>query len=277
MEQPLSFLLLLLWPSFPRSLTKMPLSQGKSKAAFSKNVKTEMEHGKPQKQAVAIAYAVKRRRKHEAHGGEMATLDNCENCMAKGGSVDPESPWSEEAQEKRKGQSIQGALVRSANATDNPHHKEVRNAGAYREAALTLSDLKKNPGPTTGKSGFAEGGAVDSEYWRKRKGLETGINQPAYGIDSLYSQGTSMAGHQLAMHKPYAASAEHKKTLEEMKSTPGPTTGKSGFAEGGEVDEDATDTELSHMAAQEAMDAFHAKDAKAFHEALKAIIMSCKA
>jgi len=46
----------------------MPLFKGKSKAAFSHNVKTEMEHGKPQKQAVAIAYAKKR----EAHGGYMA-------------------------------------------------------------------------------------------------------------------------------------------------------------------------------------------------------------
>jgi hypothetical protein len=41
----------------------MPLSKGKSKAAFSKNVKTEMKAGKPQKQAVAIAYSVQRKAK----------------------------------------------------------------------------------------------------------------------------------------------------------------------------------------------------------------------
>ena len=39
----------------------MPLQKGKSKQAFSNNVKTEMAAGKPQKQAVAIAYSVKRR------------------------------------------------------------------------------------------------------------------------------------------------------------------------------------------------------------------------
>ena len=33
----------------------MPLKKGKSKEAVSKNIKTEMAHGKPQKQAVAIA------------------------------------------------------------------------------------------------------------------------------------------------------------------------------------------------------------------------------
>lgn len=38
----------------------MPLVKGakaKTKAGFSKNVKAEMEAGKPQKQAVAIAYS----------------------------------------------------------------------------------------------------------------------------------------------------------------------------------------------------------------------------
>lgn len=38
----------------------MPLENGKSKAAFSRNVKTEMKAGKPQKQAVAIAYSKQR-------------------------------------------------------------------------------------------------------------------------------------------------------------------------------------------------------------------------
>ena len=35
----------------------MPLIKSKSKEAFGKNVKKEMKAGKPQKQAVAIAYA----------------------------------------------------------------------------------------------------------------------------------------------------------------------------------------------------------------------------
>lgn len=32
-----------------------PLKKGKSKATISANIKTEMAHGKPQKQAIAIA------------------------------------------------------------------------------------------------------------------------------------------------------------------------------------------------------------------------------
>lgn len=38
----------------------MPLKKSTSKAAFSSNIKKEIAAGKPQKQAVAIAYAMKR-------------------------------------------------------------------------------------------------------------------------------------------------------------------------------------------------------------------------
>ena len=38
----------------------MPLVKSTSKEAFRKNVKAEMKAGKPQKQALAISYAVKR-------------------------------------------------------------------------------------------------------------------------------------------------------------------------------------------------------------------------
>lgn len=37
----------------------MPLSKGKSKEAFKKNVATEIAHGKPAAQAVAIAHSVR--------------------------------------------------------------------------------------------------------------------------------------------------------------------------------------------------------------------------
>jgi hypothetical protein len=39
----------------------MPLSQSPSKEAFSDNVAAEVNAGRPQKQAVAIAYSVKRK------------------------------------------------------------------------------------------------------------------------------------------------------------------------------------------------------------------------
>ena len=47
----------------------MPLIKGKSKQAFSKNVETEMNAGKPQKQALAISYSMKKKAKKMAMGG----------------------------------------------------------------------------------------------------------------------------------------------------------------------------------------------------------------
>jgi hypothetical protein len=41
----------------------MPLKKGKSKKVISQNIKTEMAHGKPQKQAVAIAMNMARKMK----------------------------------------------------------------------------------------------------------------------------------------------------------------------------------------------------------------------
>lgn len=41
----------------------MPLKKGKSKKVISQNIETEMRAGRPQKQAIAIAYSEARRSK----------------------------------------------------------------------------------------------------------------------------------------------------------------------------------------------------------------------
>lgn len=72
----------------------MPLIEGKSKKTLQKNIKTEIAAGKDPKQAVAIAYSVKRR--NAAHGGMMKHVTqketmHCEKCghtMAMGGAVE---------------------------------------------------------------------------------------------------------------------------------------------------------------------------------------------
>ena len=49
----------------------MPLLKGSSKKTIGKNIATEMEHGKPQKQAIAIAMNVagKQRKKRKTSDG----------------------------------------------------------------------------------------------------------------------------------------------------------------------------------------------------------------
>lgn len=44
----------------------MPLKKGYSKSTISKNIKTEMKHGKSQKQAIAISLAVAGKSKNKA-------------------------------------------------------------------------------------------------------------------------------------------------------------------------------------------------------------------
>ena len=53
---------------------------GKSQKAFSHNVAAEMHAGKPQKQAVAIAYS--EQGEHKAEGGEVEPMDDMLDAVA---------------------------------------------------------------------------------------------------------------------------------------------------------------------------------------------------
>jgi len=80
----------------------MPLIKGKSKKAFEHNVKAEIKAGKPQNQAVAIAYSEKREAQKMAHGGMVdkpksiaEAIMRKRKMMAEGGMVDIEENGEE--------------------------------------------------------------------------------------------------------------------------------------------------------------------------------------
>lgn len=131
----------------------MPLEHKKSKKAFEHNLKAEMHEGKPLKQSLAIAYAVKRRAKKMAEGGNIkAGKQRHEN--EKG--VHPES-----FSYGNTSSSNAGAAVRSG-AYDKGMPKSYAakmKAGIHQEHKEKLAELKSMPNPKL--KGLAHGGEVD--------------------------------------------------------------------------------------------------------------------
>lgn len=134
----------------------MPLMPGKSKKAFSKNVATEMDAGKPQKQSLAIAYHVQSKNKKK---------------MAKGGSVPantsaPDVHEAADEEMKRVNDGID-ARMKAKQAMGKPGYAEGGTVSGY--------SYSRNPGTPAPKSDdmrpaessymgdkWAEGGMIDS-------------------------------------------------------------------------------------------------------------------
>jgi len=79
----------------------MPLIKSKSKEAFSKNVSAEIHAGKPPKQAVAIAYSVKRSVKKKDGGGLYANIHAKQERIAHGSGEHMRKPGSKGAPTKQ--------------------------------------------------------------------------------------------------------------------------------------------------------------------------------
>lgn len=72
----------------------MPLTKSKSPKAFQENIKREIAAGKPQKQAVAIAYDVQRRAKKAEGGGLYANIHAKRKRIAEGSGEKMRKPGS---------------------------------------------------------------------------------------------------------------------------------------------------------------------------------------
>lgn len=91
----------------------MPLVKGKSEKSFVKNMKTEMEHGKPKNQSLAIAYAMKRKAQKKK--------------MAQGGEVNEDAPNLPDAQSFQSGMRKATHYASGGQIKDNyqPEHSET--------------------------------------------------------------------------------------------------------------------------------------------------------
>lgn len=144
----------------------MPLSLGKSKKAFSKNVETEMKSGKPQDQALAIAYSMKKRKKMAKGGRIQSDMDH-------GSRMGPEgySKYQEQAQNQKgvhtpvsgvtgypggKGTSEAGDL-----AKDRYAGKSILNEHAKNKHREKLDEMRKMPKPKL--QGLYDGGMVHED------------------------------------------------------------------------------------------------------------------
>lgn len=252
----------------------MPLIHSKKPRAFSENIRREIHAGKPQKQAVAIAYSVKReaeKRDHKAYGGCIgAECTGCSDpaCYAGGGEIKGVHSGETEQGASKKEMGMSNAGVFARHAKDPGSVGEKSKELAVKEHHKVLGEMKLMPKPKL----YASGGEVK------------GINKP-----SAQGKGISEAGAKLnpafsiggKKWDTENAKDEHRKTLSEMKSMKKPNL----YAQGGEVhntpehpdaeqDKELIDDELHNHMGEELMAAFDSKDKKRMMESIEAIVMS---
>lgn len=126
----------------------MPLIQGKSKKTLEKNIKTEIDAGRDPKQAVAIAYAVKRRNMAKG-GGLYANIHAKRERIAEGSGEKMRKPGSEGAptadafkQAEKTANMAEGGMMKEAMCA---HGGRVKcNQGCYAEGGMVQNE-KLNP------------------------------------------------------------------------------------------------------------------------------------
>jgi len=168
----------------------MPLIKGKSQKSFDKNLKTEIEAGKPMKQSLAIAYSMKRKAKKMADGGvTLGTMIGYPGspkpkAMAEGGSVDD----NKQRQDNEKG-------IHKSNYDLSPGVSKagdmiggLRHASGVAKHKQVLEEMRSMKKPNL----YAEGGSVhedemESGYLDMPEEHEV-MNEPAMHEDDIVNR-----------------------------------------------------------------------------------------
>jgi hypothetical protein len=243
----------------------MPLFKGKSKKTFGKNVATEMDAGKPQKQALAIAYAMKKKAR-KAYGGEMggesdkwgseAVRDK--KMMAEGGPVDPIPDSrlqskahqcemcghvaSNEEHESDRHDSAGEPMMAEGGEPSIAKESKNMHGGFTEDMGPTGPTGYKNRNKSSDMSGGQRRGPEGYPRYQESAQNEKGVHTPVSGVTQFSGgKGTSRAGKYtketyagkpLFSGKDHPAKKEHERVLSEMRSD---KQDRRNLAEGGSV------------------------------------------
>jgi len=130
----------------------MPLVKSKSEKAFKKNISTEVKAGKPVKQAVAIAYSVKRGAQKMKDGGEPRLS------VSRGEKL----PTSRGAGLTQKGRDKINRATGSNLKAPAPHPKTKADAGRKASFCARMSGM---PGPKYDEKGELTRKAASLKRW----------------------------------------------------------------------------------------------------------------
>lgn len=205
----------------------MPLKQSSSKKAMGENIAMEMKHGKPQKQAIAIAYSVQRKNKKKK--------------MAKGGEIsasDEKRPMpNDEHHDKMENSRVH---AKGVSTSDNFHDQKrpmPRDIFHDKEELDEIHESKSNPADLNWKNAIresidsaetpeefamlmAEGGHIPSGKPELREDMEPDMSEDDdRGLDMI----------------------------DDIMSRRKERYGMARFAEGGEVDDEQVDLDLNSM------------------------------
>ena len=131
----------------------MPLTKSKSSKAFQENIKREIAAGKPQKQAVAIAYDVQRRAK-KADGGDVTSAPK---------RFSETGPFTIVNRKT-------GKVVGKASTVQGARRSKDRNDNEYGGYIHQIMNSK-------GESGFKNGGGLYANIHAKRKRIAEGSGE----------------------------------------------------------------------------------------------------
>jgi hypothetical protein len=242
----------------------MPLIHGKSDASFAKNVATEIRAGRPQKQAVAIAYSEKRAAQHKkmGHGGR---VEDCPHCYADGGEVKDSSP----AIDPEKAKQMQAGATQSG-WQPGQWVQNIKEGLGMADGGVMKCPGKSCKGCSDAQC-YAKGGLIS--------GNEKGVHRADSDDDSggqswmgtLVRRGETEGAKKVAIDKrrenrDITNENEHDRT----------NLAEGGEVEGPEMSDDEMDAALGDAACGELLDAIEKKDKAAILESIRALVLSVR-